>query len=164
MARACATRSRISADVVPTSRLRISLNGTAGTSTWRSMRSSSGPLIFERYRWISAPVQRHSCVVSPRNPHRHPCRHYLQRNMDLECRVETGRVLPIQTLRHRSRAGRAHWARGTSLDVSDHPDAGLAPMHPLPRTSGGSVSASRSGTSSPPGTGNRMIPPSPLRC
>jgi hypothetical protein len=30
------------------------------------MRSSSGPLIRERYRWIWAGMQRHACFLSPR--------------------------------------------------------------------------------------------------
>ena len=42
------------------SSVRSSLYGAAGTSMWISMRSSSGPLILLRYRWMMAGLQRHS--------------------------------------------------------------------------------------------------------
>ena len=49
--------ARISALLVPVRRLANSWNGTAGTSTWMSIRSSNGPLILPMYFSICGPVQ-----------------------------------------------------------------------------------------------------------
>ena len=62
--RARSTRARISAEESDEAEPRNSWKGTAGTSTWISMRSSSGPLIFPKYCWICPGVQRHSRVAS----------------------------------------------------------------------------------------------------
>ena len=45
---------------VPARSSESSLKGTAGTSMWMSMRSSSGPLILAMYRSICGTVQWHS--------------------------------------------------------------------------------------------------------
>jgi len=42
------------------------LYATAGTSICKSMRSSSGPLIRARYRWMIAPLHRQSRAGSPK--------------------------------------------------------------------------------------------------
>src|SRR5262249_46737184 len=47
------------------------VNGTAGTSTCRSMRSSSGPEIFPRYFSTCGGVQLHARRGSERYPHGH---------------------------------------------------------------------------------------------
>ncbi|HEV7428485.1 MAG TPA: hypothetical protein VGQ46_19175 [Thermoanaerobaculia bacterium] len=46
--RAASTRSRIDAELSPGVNVEISSAASAGTSTWRSMRSSSGPEILPR--------------------------------------------------------------------------------------------------------------------
>jgi len=59
------TRLHHTLDFSP-SRLSLSFSySTRGTEMWISMRSSSGPLILLRYRWIIDGEQRHSRLGSP---------------------------------------------------------------------------------------------------
>jgi hypothetical protein len=62
--RADSTRSRIDEDGSPATVAVISSGASAGTSICRSIRSSSGPEIFARYREICSGEQTHSCRAS----------------------------------------------------------------------------------------------------
>src|SRR5208283_846203 len=68
---AAITRARTAAESSEDDGARNSLYFTAGTSMWMSMRSSSGPEIFDTYRWIIGGVQWQSRVGSPKYPQGH---------------------------------------------------------------------------------------------
>src|SRR5437763_694813 len=91
--RAASTRSRIDAELSPGVNVEISSVVKAGTSTWRSMRSSSGPEILARYRAIWAGVQMHCRRASLKYPQPHSCGAFLSSDV---FRPETGRP-PLRT-------------------------------------------------------------------
>ena len=70
MARAASTRHFTSAELSGVSFRRMDAYSTAGTLTWRSIRSSRGPEIFSTYFSTSRSEQVHRPEGCPRQPHR----------------------------------------------------------------------------------------------
>jgi hypothetical protein len=76
------------ADLISAGLPRNSLKGSAGSSTWMSIRSSNGPLILPRYDWICQGVRRHSlpavsvyaAVARIHRGHQHEARRKAQRH------------------------------------------------------------------------------------
>ena len=115
-ARAASTRRFTSAELSGVSFRRMDAYSTAGTLTWRSIRSSRGPEIFSTYLATSRSEQVHRPEGCPRQPHRQGFMAHTSWNRAGRCSVpqERATVTVPSSRGWRMASSTSRWNSGSS--------------------------------------------------